>query len=87
MKIRHLRLPPTGRPPAWFCLVSLAAKGISGLAGLSLGIAALVGIAALGGHAQGRSSLMFAGTGVGTLATSLALFFLALGPEGDHPLA
>jgi len=87
MKIQHLRLPPTGRPPVWFCMVSLVAKGLSGVAGLSLGIAGLVGIAVLTGQVPVGTLLPFVATGAGTLVASLALLFLALGPEEDHPLA
>lgn len=85
MKVGHLTTPATGRPPLWFCLMCLAAKGLSGAAGLLLASAGLASLIKLfGGEVESTLLIQLSLGGLATLASSLALLKVVLGPPKVH---
>ena len=80
MKLEHLKLPPSGRPALWFCLMALAAKGLAGVAGVLLLWAGLDALLWLSGNSDAGAVVGLALAGFVGLAFSLAVFLAAILP-------
>lgn len=80
MKLEHLTLPPSGRPPLWFCLAALAGKGLAGVAGLLMVLAGLCALAWLSGELDSGLALRLALAGLASFAASLALVLAVIMP-------
>lgn len=79
MKLEHLKVPPTGRPPLWYCLAAWFAKGLAHGAGLLLLLAGLSALFWSGGIESGLSARLALG-GLAFLVLGLSLGVVLLMP-------